>query len=1523
MSIIRDTEQSNQPDASIEVPDIRMSVEGIPQTLPTPALAPTPTTPPVSDTPMPPSIDVGGLPSAPVSEDFVADQVIDVTQQEPEQQQVGILEDIINQPLPKPIDPILPKPIPLAGVQVNQADSLGAAIAEAETQVQQSIDRTRVAAPLPNDLVLPYHYQGDLTPYIQQLNELGQFQAQIGATQTAQRKYEQAVSKAVAEQQFTQGQRNPWLEFAFGQGTDPNKRPEFNPLAGKFGDYGGGAVGAVFGALNYLPPVLLTRVLLASGLEARDAWNAAWQSGNITQGDWIGRFRKNLSRLGPDAQYAQTQTGLERARAQSYLVGAITGRDFSFSNWSTDKYGRQNPLGFLYGDQKQNEGKVDYLKGTAAFALDVFVDPGGKLLKLAKRGRGFLGLGKQLDTPAEKAAKEAAEAGAKVAKETAQKQRVAYEKMRDMFVGLRREAADPLRNEARPLANNAGVMQRGSAGSASVTPAQAYKDYLLRRKRPALPPARDTGNTIEASFSVVSQAPGAQAVSVAPPVPTIRSSAEAIINGVPAEEVSRVFKELDGREFPSALVQEAIDDYTQKMAAAKSPRGEARAYNTFQSRVSKLEKEFNRRVGQSADVSELPARPSSVSEASVELSRDYYLKGVEEPPIRLLPPVGGTGRAKKAARISGEAAADLGLPGGGVMRPVTTGSIGDTLRAARQKRLPPVGDTGRGQRLARLVSSVTPADTQRVIDEGVREFRRTEAMPLLMPTPDDYVPYTVQKYATVEMPRKRVFKAKLDDSDVELETYDTPPVLAVIDSDGRGVALQAQPLVDTRIRPPVLEPRPKQLGDAIILPDSVARAERAVEYYDIVADSIDESVLSRLDSESRKAALDLVAGQKLTTDGVILWDTGDVRAITTQRGGKLYIDPRAIPAEYFMPQASAGDTVQKLLAGVTVDVPRLSPRSMDELNRIAGFLPAPDGLSLVTKKHDTYEGLMSEVSRRLYGSSDEVTQAYFDTLRRIGIKLSDSSVLMDDTEAVLIEVMRGTSQNPQGTAVVRRALKPAEDLPKALNDGRPIDEQVVDAIQQGLDPEDLLDDLAEPDLADPKIQAAILDNTPDDLVGTSLEAQERAVRRAVDTREVNYLADTRHALEGQRAAVEQTLEAVVEELDKLPDLAPQVLTEAVPFTPRIVSDEAGTTLEQLFKEADERFAQYTDNVLDMAAVKQANADVDAILSPVSQKLSSDERVVSLSDRANRRWFHGTRVDDLDLSQADWTQGAARGEFGAGIYLTKNPEMADSFAKADVAYNLPLVSGRSFSVPRVHTVSTEGMRFLKADTPANDNFIDLVFQSFDTVMTPNSPVHKDVRSRLLKATSGRKLSIGKVYDLMSSVSAKAREAVQGVAQVDEKLVLNWQREVNSRLRAAGVDGIEHGDVVAVFSNERLVTRGVRELADEDTPLAVAVARYNGVALAAANYPKSKMLDVTRKEMAARVMSRLADSMKQGVDEIDEAIIRKLDDMTRGDEELRKAAAKEKAVLESEVLRSNAAKDDQTIAQLSKYSDSPCV
>jgi hypothetical protein len=206
---------------------------------------------------------------------------------------------------------------------------------------------------------------------------------------------------------------------------------------------------------------------------------------------------------------------------------------------------------------------------------------------------------------------------------------------------------------------------------------------------------------------------------------------------------------------------------------------------------------------------------------------------------------------------------------------------------------------------------------------------------------------------------------------------------------------------------------------------------------------------------------------------------------------------------------------------------------------------------------------------------------------------------------------------------------------------------------------------------------------------------------------------------------------------------------------------------------------------DTADVGRQLVDADALPPPPVSSPPPANRIKFDTVATPPKLYHGSRVQNLDLSQADPLVGAARSELGPGHYLSRDRGVAAKAANASVNPNLPPIEGRRYGNGSIHQVAVSGE--LIDGTKPQGAFGVLAEEAF-------AELPPEVGAVMRPALAGKKTA-AEVFDAAAEL-------------LTEEQALAFSRALGSRIKAHGYAGISvNGRVVAVFDNAAIHTQRV--------------------------------------------------------------------------------------------------------------------
>jgi hypothetical protein len=339
-----------------------------------------------------------------------------------------------------------------------------------------------------------------------------------------------------------------------------------------------------------------------------------------------------------------------------------------------------------------------------------------------------------------------------------------------------------------------------------------------------------------------------------------------------------------------------------------------------------------------------------------------------------------------------------------------------------------------------------------------------------------------------------------------------------------------------------------------------------------------------------------------------------------------------------------------------------SNEQLTELAKFIGLVPATRKAPLPTSRIEALRRQHPEAANflRTFGTPVNTAKLRSPDLR-VELPSGGTAKVVRDVDTPVVDVP--VPANPKD--IYQELLQTTEQLRKTDSPAE------VAQLEHHLDRlRDALTDV--PDLSNPQALAEVHKTLPSDLITTSTEGVQRTqaklVADALYEEKAKALQEIASQVDEQKVVVSEALDNLVE---NTPDIGRQTLLEnpdfaAVPVDPaRVLMAEVG----------------------------------DAVTTNKLTKLVNESTL-----------YHGTKVQDLDLHTIDPVAGGSRNEFGTGIYLTNNRELAEDYAKASIHRNLPALAGREFDeVGTVHQVVPDIKAPIDATVPPSsrirDAFID--------------------------------------------------------------------------------------------------------------------------------------------------------------------------------------------------------------------------
>lgn len=347
----------------------------------------------------------------------------------------------------------------------------------------------------------------------------------------------------------------------------------------------------------------------------------------------------------------------------------------------------------------------------------------------------------------------------------------------------------------------------------------------------------------------------------------------------------------------------------------------------------------------------------------------------------------------------------------------------------------------------------------------------------------------------------------------------------------------------------------------------------------------------------------------------------------------------------------------------------------------------------------------------------------------------------------------------------------------------------------------------------------------------------------------------------------------------------------------------------------------------IAAYKRA-MDLDDVVDRMSVRMvnSNTNDVTGAITPANSKpmLYHGTRVQDLQLSAINPLEGAARSEYGTGVWLTTKESVATSAAGRRAPNNhIPNVDRVYSESSFIHQVPSEGLDGLDivnsidnvTDNVAGDISVQLGYNR--QVFSDHIPYASDLRDdmiALLDGTFSKPVAYGDLFGEIDNLVHKSAMRATG-SRADEFELTYVQRVFTDMLESAGVDGITNGTNTALYNTRNLTSR-VHDVTDivGDTTDEVALALHNVNLLQASSdaAPSSMLLKVQLEEAKAVAASRIRDGLSDELDNLNAYKSKAVSDLLDQDDVIQRIGKTQ----QSEALLEATVRNDDTHAKFTK-------
>jgi hypothetical protein len=485
---------------------------------------------------------------------------------------------------------------------------------------------------------------------------------------------------------------------------------------------------------------------------------------------------------------------------------------------------------------------------------------------------------------------------------------------------------------------------------------------------------------------------------------------------------------------------------------------------------------------------------------------------------------------------------------------------------------------------------------------------------------------------------------------------------------------------------------------------------------------------------------------------------------------------------------------------------------------------------------------------------------YDDELKRI--------VPVDGMDAKMIPPVR-SERSINRSALLDLPVADRQTLvSKSFVDGYSVPKGAVDDV---LSPDIMTDTMAAKSYAQANIPRDSIPPRMDRAARTELAKHADIVEEAAYTRELITDVST------QLTDVERSLNSYLKRIDELPDIGVGSLTDDVPFSP---------------------------------LPKLAMEDVP----PVSG-MNNASTLGSL--------YHGTRVDNLNLRAVNPLEGAARSEYGTGVWLTNSQEVATSAAGRSVPSNsVPNVNRTYSDSSYIHEVpgnALDDMNVPRADSVPTAKVTQDVLTQLDNnrfVFSDVIPYGDDLVDEVVNLLeSGKVTSYTDLFSKVDDLTHKVARRNTG-AKPDEYELTYVQRVMTDLLQGSGVQGLTNGVNTVVYDTRNLTAKFVHDVTDivgdASDDVTTALHNVNLLQRSLDAEPNSKLLQVQLAEAKAVATSRVRDSLVDELEQLQQVQSKQISDLLDQDEVVSTLAKKQR----SEELGRATVKDESTYDAFSK-------
>jgi hypothetical protein len=304
-------------------------------------------------------------------------------------------------------------------------------------------------------------------------------------------------------------------------------------------------------------------------------------------------------------------------------------------------------------------------------------------------------------------------------------------------------------------------------------------------------------------------------------------------------------------------------------------------------------------------------------------------------------------------------------------------------------------------------------------------------------------------------------------------------------------------------------------------------------------------------------------------------------------------------------------------------------------------------------------------------------------------------------------------------------------------------------------------------------------------------------------------------------------------------------------------------------------------------------------------------------------YHGTRVSDLVVGSINPLEGAARSEYGTGVWLTNKQDVAMAASGRGVPDNsVPNVNRTIGDTAYVHEIdgaSLQNLRIVNAqDVPTAKIINDLLTQLDNNryVFSDVIPYGDDLLDEVINLLeSGKVTNYGDLFgqvDELTFTTAKRNLSIKP----DEYELTYVQRVLTDMLQSSGIQGITNGVNTAVYDTRGIATKFIHDVTDiagdASDDVTSALHNVNLLQESLRVQPTSKLLQVQLAEAKAVAASKIRDSLSDELDTLNKLQSQQTSKLMDQDDVLSELSRTQKA----EGLIRASTKDDNMYDSFSK-------